>query len=231
MNMHDPLKGFNWQTLFEQYDELCGKFTVDVPYLRGPLSLADSDRMLYDLLIKAVREERSNSGSISMDTYEGILYWKLYSQLATAVKTVCSRLNDESGLRRKTKVGLGCVADLLPDQLDKDVTSIIALVRDLGKCGLFGIATPTALPARTTLLHFIYPLQVPIFDKMVLKAVGVDEKNANKSYARLKEYIPFAWTLAQRYSSNMVKWPEISPLRIIDMALWVVRGGGSRCSN
>jgi len=228
--MHDPLKGFRWETLFKQYDKLCKGFTRDAPYLRGQLSLADSDLMLYDLLTQAVHKERSNSGSISMDTYEGILYWKLYSQPA-AVKTVCSRLDQERGLRRRTEAGLRCVDDLLPNQLDKDVTSIIGLVKGLNKCRLFGMASATALPARTTLLHFLFPLQVPIFDKMVLQAVGVNEKNANKSLERLKEYIPFAWDLAQRYSASLARWQNISPLRIIDMALWVVRGGGSRCSN
>jgi|ERR1700675_3443950 len=45
--------------------------------------------------------------------------------------------------------------------------------------------TSTSLPVRTTLLHVLYPDTVPIFDQMVLKAVGSWYATANQDIAVL----------------------------------------------
>ena len=79
------------------------------------------------------------------------------------------------------------------------------------------------LPVNTTFLHFVYPDIVPIFDKMVLSAVGISDKNANQRIDVLEQYIPFAWELAEKYSPQLRSFKE-TPLRLIDMALWAVRG-------
>jgi hypothetical protein len=73
-------------------------------------------------------------------------------------------------------------------------------------------------------LHFVYPSIVPIFDKMVLQAVGIRETNANQKVSVLKEYLPFAWELADRYMHNATVFDNESDVRVIDMALWVGRG-------
>jgi hypothetical protein len=84
-----------------------------------------------------------------------------------------------------------------------------------------------ALPVRTTFLHFLYPTVVPIFDQMVLKAVGAWDTNANHKTSVLKEYLPFAWKLAEKYEQQFSIFPKEGPIRLIDMALWVNRGNGS----
>ena len=52
-----------------------------------------NDRFLYYDLIDRVNREREKNGFITLGTYEGILYWKLYSQPA-AVKNVCFRIRE-----------------------------------------------------------------------------------------------------------------------------------------
>jgi hypothetical protein len=56
----------------------------------------------------------------------------------------------------------------------------------------------TALPVRTTFLHILYPNGVPIFDQMVLKAVGAWREGGNHDIRVLRQYIPHAWALADK---------------------------------
>lgn len=79
-----------------------------------------------------------------------------------------------------------------------------------------------ALPVRTTFLHLLYPSVVPIFDKMVLKAVNMWRPGANTDPAVLEAYLPVAWSLADRYEDKLRVFPE-TPLRLVDMGLWVLR--------
>jgi hypothetical protein len=103
------------------------------------------------------------------------------------------------------------------------VQAVIEAIERLSDFELPGMRSDCALPVRTTFLHFIYPSTVPIFDKQVLLAVGVTRKGANKSYAVLREYLPFAWELADRYLTESRVCNREEPLRRIDMALWVIR--------
>jgi len=80
-----------------------------------------------------------------------------------------------------------------------------------------------ALPVRTTLLHFLFPEVVPIFDKMVLEAVGEWKENANHDIGVLKEYIPFVWELAEKHTSRISNSTKEGSIRLVDMALWVIR--------
>lgn len=226
--MRNPLNNFNWNSLFERYDSLCGSFNANVPYLSGDLSSAETDRKLYDLIIIATQNDINRLNTLSLQTYEAILYWKLYSQPA-AVKNICYRLSSDEKKRSKTAECLQKLYNDMPHNAAQDVNKVIAIVKGVNNLNLFGMASNTSLPARTTLLHFIYPRTVPIFDKMVLQAVGLFDKNANQSFSVLEEYIPFAWEMSRTHSEYIDQYPEISPLRLIDMALWVNRGGGNRC--
>jgi len=73
-------------------------------------------------------------------------------------------------------------------------------------------------------LHLVYPEVVPIFDEQVLRAVGVDEKDANHSYEFFREYLPHAWSLAEKYRHRFAVFQKETPVRVIDIALWVCRG-------
>ena len=86
------------------------------------------------------------------------------------------------------------------------------------------MASSSTLPVRTTFLHFLYPSVVPIFDQMVLKAVNGWEKDANHKASFLTAYLPLAWELAERYAKPAFSFKRESPIRVIDMALWVTRG-------
>jgi len=87
---------------------------------------------------------------------------------------------------------------------------------------MYGLSNSCALPARSTFLHFLYPDTVPIFDKHVLRAVKITGKDANKKQDVLFDFIPFVWGISKN-SKVPVDWAE-TPLRLIDMALWVNRG-------
>jgi len=226
--MRDPLNNFDWHSLFDRYDSLCGSFNPTVPYLTGNLSAVKSDRELYDVIITSTQDDIRRLNTLSLQTYEAILYWKLYSQPA-AVKNVCFRLSSNEEIRNRTEEGLKNLDSYLPHNIPKEVNRVVTLVKSINQFNLFGMASTTSLPARTTLLHFIYPLEVPIFDKMVLQAVGVFDKNANQSFSKLQEYIPFAWEMSNSHSESLDQYADISPLRLIDMALWVNRGGDNRC--
>jgi hypothetical protein len=101
------------------------------------------------------------------------------------------------------------------------------LVKRLGEYKVVGMKTASALPVRTTFLHYLFPAVVPIFDTMVLKAVGVDEPNANQRADVLREYLPFAWELTDQHAAHVPGHSRETSVRLIDMALWVVRGEGS----
>ena len=226
--MHDPLGGFEWNSLLDGYDSLCSSFRADVPYLSEPLMSTESDRELYSLLIREVERDRARFGGVSIPTYQGILYWKLYSQPA-AVRNICHPLYKDPDRRNTLENCLCRLTNVLPEELERSPTQLINLVRRFDDLGLYGMASPSALPARTTLLHFVFPDVVPIFDKMVLAAVGITEKHANQSLSILNEYIPFAWQMAANHRENLEAFNQYSALRVIDMALWVNRGSQTRC--
>lgn len=168
-------------------------------------------------------EEMAADGCIGLGTYEAILYWKLYSQPA-AVKNVCWRIRQNDVIQRAIQKTLQTLCQQLPPTVAEDISQMQQLYRLMNQHGntLYGMANSFALPARSTLLHFLYPNMVPIFDKQVLLAVGVTEKNANKKYDILLEYIQFAWEISKKSTIIPQGWQE-TPLRLLDMALWVIR--------
>lgn len=183
-----------------------------------------NDRELYYLLIERVQKERNKNGSISLGTYEAIMYWKLYSQ-ATAVKTICSKIRTDNRIQSNIIHGLRSIGSLLPTTLKHNINDIQKLYQSLSThCQLLhGLKNTCALPARSTFLHFHYPDIIPIFDKQVLIAVGISEENANTKYKYLFEYIQFAWDI----SNDLSIFPQNKQetlLRLLDMVLWVNRG-------
>jgi hypothetical protein len=206
--MTDPLSDFNWETLYTIYDHKCYNFHPDSPHLRGIKPAPTSDRALYYALLTHAQEGRSR---ITVDWYEAMVYWKLYSQNRSGVI---------SWLRGVSSDGLSQLIKQLPPALPRQAAEIIRLVELIGTYRLPG--TASGLPVRTAFLHFLYPDTMPIFDQMVLKAVGVSEKNANQRIEVLTQYIPHAWGMADRHAKHTGL--HESPIRLVDMALWVERG-------
>ena len=223
--MKNPIStDFDWSSLYDRYDATCKCFNPDAPSLSTLTEKPKNDRYLYYSLIKRVHDERSANGNIGLGTYEAILYWKLYSQPA-AVKNVCRRIHGDVSIQKIIQKALRDLLCQLPQKASQDILQIKQLYQLMEQGGgtLFGIADSCALPARSTLLHFLYPNIVPIFDKQVLLAVGVTEKNANKKHDILFDYIQFAWDICKKPNIIPQDWLE-SPLRLLDMALWVIRG-------
>ncbi len=221
--MKNPITpDFNWSSLYEKYDATCKRFEPGAPSLFAFASKPKNDRYLYYALIDRIARERGENGFIGLGTYEGILYWKLYSQPA-AVKTVCSRIREDTAVQRTIQERLNRLAERLPSEVSENIEEVSGLYRIVQDCraGLYGLSNSCALPARSTILHFLYPSTVPIFDKQVLLAVGVPEKDANKKQDVLFKYIQHAWDISKKtYIPH--DWQE-TPLRLVDMALWVIR--------
>lgn len=152
---------------------------------------------------------------LTADWYKALLYWKLYSQPA-AVSNMRGWLQSFDADR------LYKFAAVLPKSLSRNVQDVVSLVELIGSYQLPGMKTSTALPVRTTILHFIYPNVVPIFDQMVLKAVAAWNPGANQDAAVLRRYIPHARELADRHAQGQPNLEE-TPVRLVDMALWVTR--------
>ena len=224
--MRDPLNSFDWSSLYRSYDNRCVGFDRTSVYLSAPeVDRPESDRTLYYQLIKLFSEERRNSIVDPMGIYEALLYWKLYSQ-STAQYNLNKWLRQDLAKRNSAQERLLRLFQKLPTTLERNPSTIVELVKWLGEFQLPGIASPSTLPVRTTLLHFLYPSVVPIFDQMVLKAVGAWDKNANHKASVLKDYLPFAWELAEQHAQPISSFTKEGPLRVIDMALWVSRGNG-----
>lgn len=222
--MLDPLVGFNWKSLHQDYDQLCKKFDPSVPFLDSLSPRPGSDRSLYYSLVERFAHELSSPAGITIGTYEAMLYWKLYSQPAP-VTSICKRLKQSTSLQESVSRALNKLSVQLRGTAGAISVRPLDQVKGLGFYGIWGMKNSTALPVRTTFLHFVGPSTMPIFDKQVLLAVGVGDKRANEKMAFLQLYLPHAKTLASRYSGFFSIFQKETPIRLIDMALWVVRGG------
>jgi hypothetical protein len=224
--MIDPLAHFDWGTLHSRYDAM-GKrgFNNSSRHLDGVEPRPSSDRVLYYHLLKAAQAHRLGTGRFSLPQYEAVLYWKLFSN-HQAMGNMGRWLPPDMHARKVMGTSVDSLVQTLPRELPRDSGRIVALVKSLSLFKVLGIKSDTAIPTRTTLLHFFYPDVVPIFDKMVLQAVGVSDKGANQDIAVFKEYLPFAWSLAERYAAPLDGFDEETPVRLVDMALWVTRNSG-----
>jgi hypothetical protein len=223
----NPLIGFKWDSLYQRYDLTCKKYDPSVPYLYAFEERPPTDRQLYHALVSRARNELSTEEGLSTATYEAIMYWKLYSQPA-ATKNICERIHADTTVRALITKGLRSLCHVFPATLPRALPDVQALYRALQKHAtpLHGMKTSCSLAVRTTFLHFAYPEVIPLFDKQVLLAVGVREKNANQKPHYLFEYMQHAWALSANPSLVPTNWQE-SPLRLLDMALWVNRGVGN----
>jgi hypothetical protein len=213
IRMSDPLVGFDWRTVHALYDVTCRGFKSNSKHLRGFYLGATNDRFLYHKLVAtAVSEVRSR---LDADWYEALLYWKLYSQPAPLSKITEWRQSLAPGL-------LGDFLAKLPTTIPRKVQDVVDLVELVDTFQFPGMKSCTALPVRTTLLHILYPNTVPIFDKMVLNAVGAWRKGASQRISVLRQYIAHAWELTDKHTQQLSGFEE-SPVRLIDMALWVKR--------
>lgn len=226
--MRDPLTRFNWSSLYADYDRQCQTFKAASPFLEcfGPHP-PSTDRGLYYQLVNlyADADERSRTRD-AVSVYEALLYWKLYSQPA-AVSNIHRWLRADNSVRNRAREQLGRLFQQIPNFVERTAPTVLELVDWLEDFQLPGMASPGALPVRTTFLHFMYPEVVPIFDMMVLKAVGAWARNANHDVAVLREYLPFAWELTARYSDALAEFSNETPVRAMDMALWLSRGSES----
>jgi hypothetical protein len=226
--MIDPLNNFNWSTLYERYDARCAGFNQNASKLsifdKESLPRPTNDRELYYKLISMFSAVNLHSHAEPIEAYEALLYWKLYSQRAAISNLEKRWLPDNSKIRANSQHKFQNLISELPNTVEKSSTEIIERIKWLGKFNLCGMASSSAIPVRTTFLHFIYPDVVPIFDRMVLRAIGICGNNANHNYEVLEKYLSFSWELAETYKNQVSFLKNESPIRAIDMALWVGRG-------
>ncbi|HPD14403.1 MAG TPA: hypothetical protein PLE19_05605 [Planctomycetota bacterium] len=222
--MRDPLVGFDWPMLYDRYDGMCKGFDSCSPHLRAVAPHVRSDRFLYYHLIGQNRSLQGRPRHVAVGDYEAMLYWKLYSQ--PAARRLLARIGADGD---QIACRLDGLVKELPASMERDLAGVVETMRVIDRFRILGMGSRAALPVRITSLHFLYPSVVPIFDQMVLKAVGAWQKGANQELAVLKEYIPFAWQLADQHARHLAGFAE-PPVPLVDMALWAGRGKGLRAA-
>jgi hypothetical protein len=215
INMSDPLVGFDWRTLYPRYNARCERFKSRSEHLSRVTPPPETDRALYYWLVQTAAFNGGKRSALDLWWYEALLYWKLYSSTPDSSIT--------NWLRSFPVERFHQLLARMPETATRDVADILALVESISKYHLPGMASSDSLPVRTTFLHILYPNVVPIFDQMVLKEVGAWFEGANKKVAVLRKYLPHAWTLADKHAHQLSGFKE-SPVRLVDMALWVGRG-------
>jgi len=226
--MHDPLTNFEWSTLCDKYDATCNGFDSSSRCLdRFSTCRPDKDRELYYRLSSCYGPSARTSDPDVIGTYQALLYWKLYSTGGSKGTNILRWLAPGSLGRRDAELQLPDALSRIPPSLGRDADQVVRLVRGLPK--IPGMNSECRIPVRTTFLHFLFPSVVPVFDRNVLLAVGVNEKAGNQNYDCFRKYLCFAWELADRYSDKSAMCNREEPLRRIDMALWVDRGTRAHC--
>lgn len=175
-----------------------------------------SDREPYYRLVQEFSKGPKKFGERAFKLYRALLYWKLYSQ-GTCDSTIAASL-------AQPKEPLLELVKELPTSLERKPHNVLDLIDLIREFSILGMKGRTSLPVQSTFSHFLFPCVVPLFDKMVLQAVGTADKRVNSKRSVLREYLPFAWGLASKYEKQIAAFPRESPLRVLDMALWVTRG-------
>jgi len=223
--MNDPLPDFDWTTLYERYDAGCNRYKSSSRCLdRFGADRPTSDRSLYYRLIECYAPSARTTDPDMIGTYKALLYWKLYSTQGNTGTNIIDWLAPGSEGRHSAQLQLPKLLCNLPPSLGRDAQHMTNLVQELPQIHGMGSSTRCSLPVRTTFLHFLYPSTVPIFDQNVLKAVSRWDKGAIQDFAKLEEYLTFAWRLADHYSVPSSIGTKDGPLGRIEMALWVNRG-------
>ena len=220
--MIDPLGKFDWSSLCETYDHMCSqtsRFKASVSQLDVFDPKPKSDRELYYSISSSILEERELGTLMSLPLYEAIVYWKMYS--------TSPKINNDMKKRRdiqlKLQRALPAFRDF-PTRIERQQQDVLSLVQRTMGLGLYGMG----LPVCTTALHYLYPSIVPIFDQMILRAVGYDreevkKKRLNQSQGLYGDYLQFHWSLVDKYMNKIPDFRE-TPVRTIEMALWISRG-------
>lgn len=166
---NDPLRNFNWAGLYARYDEMCAAFNPHSPLLAMfEPALPSSDRALYYKLAGAFETIRADHPAEMAALYGAMLYWKLYSQHRVRGKII--------GWTEEAREPLARLLQTMPVDVEPHQEDIAELERRVLSFGIPGMKSPTAIPVRATLLHFLYPNVAPLFDWMVLRAAGVVSK-------------------------------------------------------
>ena len=225
MKMSDPLGGFHWQSLYKRYDALCSRFNPRSGHLATVHPTPAKDRLLYYHLVRAASADVSGRRpALDLEWYEALLYWKLYSQ--PYVRNISEWLPKDKASRLRNAAQFKNLLAKMPRTIPRQFSAVASLLQIIDRYPLDGMKTETALPVRSTFLHFLYPTVVPIFDKMVLQAVGVTRKGSNQRVSVFRKYLRHASTLAGQHAGQLTGFKE-TPVRLTDMALWIIRNSPS----
>jgi len=220
--MEDPLRSFNWQTLYRRYDNKCARskrFGNTASALNAFSPKPNKDRELYYQILCRIAEERVSGHLMSLDTYESIIYWKLYSTVGDKINR---DIQNKKWIKPKLIPALLKFNSFKPT-IGRNKNYVLNLVTATRNLHLYGMG----LPVCTAVLHFLYPDVIPIFDKMVLKAVGytaqqIKKGNLNQKQQLYGQYVEHVWSLTKKHAKPISKVPLVeSPVRIVDMALWI----------
>jgi hypothetical protein len=226
MQMFDPLGRFDWSSLYGRYDAQCRGHNPASIHLQAMQPPAATDRLLYYHLVRASHQDSGGRPSLDLGQYEALLYWKLNSN-HQALGNLRSWLRKDEDRRHRNDDQLQQLLAGIPSAIPQEVSAVTELLDRIDDYPVDGMKSATALPVRSTFLHILYPSVVPIFDKMVLQAVGITDEQANQNLDVFRAYLPHAWHLAQDHAAKLVGFEE-TPVRLIDMALWVIRNAGSQ---
>lgn len=192
----DPLTDFDWSSLMTRYDRLA----------------PSGDRQEYYHLVEAFFTD-----GLTPDAYTGLLCWKLGARFGP-YRARRFLEGPQEPLKR--------LALHLPASLPRDADKVMEAFELVDRFPIEGMMARRALPMRSTLLHFTYPDVVPIFDTMVLRALGVSAAGANRDSAVLRQYLRRVWGLADRHAVALARLrgeASETPVRLVEMALWVIR--------
>ena len=176
ISMSDPLVSFDWRTVYPRYDGACKGFESRSKHLSGVIPSTATDRALYYWLVQTAWLNDGKRPALDLPWYEALLYWKLYS--STPDSSITNWLQGFAVERFRQLLAQ------MPEDVTRNVADILTLVESIGEYQLPGMASSDALPVRTTFLHILYPNVVPIFDKMVLKAVGASFRGCQQEASR-----------------------------------------------
>ena len=217
--MIDPLVNFNFLEIYKQYDDIApdyNNFKNEIEKMGIDFGEASNDRKLYYY----IRKRFSHRSKINIYDYIALLFWKLCTNPQNAVWK--NLLYNRRGINKNNE------ERNLKEVLDKFNPSEDYTLFNFSKTkfSLSGIQTTTSLPTRSTFLHFLYPETMPIFDRMVLRAVNENYlKGDNERYLKYSEYFLHVHFLSEKYKDriNQISNLEDTPIRIIEMALWIIR--------
>ena len=220
--MIDPLEKFDWGSLYIEYDKKCLKslrYKNSASALECFSSPPQTDRELYYSLLHRITNERKAVSLMTLGTYKAIVYWKMYSTSPKINNDIDKNIDLQVQLRNKL-----ISFNLYPDSIQMDRNIILKLVQRTLSLKLYGLG----LPVCTTVLHYLYPQVVPIFDQMILRAVGYDKeeiktKRLNQSQELYYAYLQHHWSMVNKYAQKIVNFRETA-VRVVEMALWVSRG-------